>query len=226
MTSRSEEGFPVRGELPPVHYGRGPGKSVAQQTLMLRRINERIVELHNAGPLSPDDAEALQELHEMQAELLGGVARSARGLIVQNTHRRKMPSGKVEILSREEYRALRALERGAKRRKRVKVRDMVVGTGLERKPKRQRRARLNGVLLALLALLVVGCVRMGTFPGATPADRAACRMKARELSCDGTGGLVCDAAKTRHYNDCMMSRGFSRAEDPQDPAPPKHRRSR
>lgn len=211
---------------------RSEGKAMTEpekETLMRRRINDRIVELHRARPLSEDDAETLASLQEMQASVLGGVARPARGMIVTHTRKRRFVDeggSKERELTESEFRALRAeAKRQEKRKKRVKVRDMVVGAGLERKPKRQRRARLHGVLLALLALLAAGCVRVGTFPGATAADRAACRMVARQLSCLEYNALGCDSARTRQYNDCMTAKGLERDTDAavQPPASRRHR---
>jgi len=56
--------------------------------------------------------------------------------------------------------------------------------------------------LPLLALLVA--CKPTQFPGATPADAAACRNVARDVSRDTWGKDFDDA-----YNDCMIAKGYT-----------------
>ena len=59
---------------------------------------------------------------------------------------------------------------------------------------------------ALILLAILAC-KPTTFPGATPADAAACRNVARDVSRENWGKDFDDA-----YIDCMIAKGFQPAK--------------
>ena len=63
------------------------------------------------------------------------------------------------------------------------------------------------LLACTIALTLVGCVVLKEFPAASPADAAACRNVARDVTGE-TWGREFDEA----WNDCMIGKGFQPAE--------------